>query len=696
MARRRWALVGSLVLSVLAGCAPSSASCPGGLTLTAEGRCVAGDASVADSGVDGGSEPDAGRGPDGCALHAFYPDVDGDGIGDGSHPTYACEMPAGLVATAGDCDDACASCHPGATEACEGAHDENCDGRVDEMCSCDEGAMQACGMSSTAPCRMGTQTCSGGHWGACTGNVDPRAEACNTMDDDCDGTVDESLATTMYFADADGDGHGEMGGTPMLACAPITGYVTTSDDCDDASATRHPGASEACNGADDDCNGMADDGGGFTCVMGASVSCSTSCGSTGSGACTASCTRPTGAACAVPAESCNGLDDDCDHVVDDGLGVVGAPTTVTSTSSRLSPHLVTLPSGFGVVYATGSSGQASWQTITATGGSPSSPLLLGTDTTSLANDFDAAFDGTRVVVVGQSGPDYAIFAFDPATAGHTLASFVLPRAALAAVFSVRIARISAGSVTVYGALRNGTAYQLRRWVLNTSGTVASVVDQDDVVTDLDPVRAWAVTASGSGEIVVYRDAANDDVVLRSVAMAGTAGAASVVRPAADAPSTNGVSLGLRDPSAAPGTTNPLGVAIAGAIGQPLRYLQITNLAAPTGTASISLPGSFGAGVGGLVTLRDLWIAAPAAVTSDPGLFYVAALEYVSGSDTTHYVLRAWEVRNGTPLDPYALTVPSEPPLGSLSDISVAASGTTLRVAEPTSTGGIITRQLGCR
>ncbi|HEY3354847.1 MAG TPA: putative metal-binding motif-containing protein, partial [Polyangia bacterium] len=74
---------------------------------------------------------------------------------------------------------------------------------------------------------------------------------------------------------------------------------------------------EVCNGVDDDCDGVADNG--FACVRGAAgIPCTTTCGSTGTGTCTASCTVPAPAACTPPAEVCNGVDDDCDGVIDNG------------------------------------------------------------------------------------------------------------------------------------------------------------------------------------------------------------------------------------------------------------------------------------------------------------------------------------------------------------------------------------------
>ena len=49
----------------------------------------------------------------------------------------------------------------------------------------------ASGTEGVGVCHGGTQTCAGGVWGSCIGEVDPSAEVCNGLDDNCDGTVDE-------------------------------------------------------------------------------------------------------------------------------------------------------------------------------------------------------------------------------------------------------------------------------------------------------------------------------------------------------------------------------------------------------------------------------------------------------------------------------------------------------------------------
>jgi Putative metal-binding motif/FG-GAP-like repeat/FG-GAP repeat len=84
-------------------------------------------------------------------------------------------------------------------------------------------------------------------------------EACNEIDDNCDGQVDEGV-TTDWSQDADGDGYGEVGGTTTAACEPPPGTAASSDDCDDSDTDIHPAAPERCNSLDDNCDGVADDG----------------------------------------------------------------------------------------------------------------------------------------------------------------------------------------------------------------------------------------------------------------------------------------------------------------------------------------------------------------------------------------------------------------------------------------------------
>jgi hypothetical protein len=65
-------------------------------------------------------------------------------------------------------------------------------------------------------------------------------------------------ASTTFYLDADGDGYGNASVT-ILSCTPPEGYVTNNTDCNDANAAVHPGATEICNGMDDDCDGLIDE-----------------------------------------------------------------------------------------------------------------------------------------------------------------------------------------------------------------------------------------------------------------------------------------------------------------------------------------------------------------------------------------------------------------------------------------------------
>ena len=83
--------------------------------------------------------------------------------------------------------------------------------------------------------------------------------------------MDDGTTVDVYL-DVDHDGHGNPD-LPLAACpgeypsfdhdgdgVAEDVYVAAGDDCDDLDARVSPSAGERCNGADDDCDGVADDG----------------------------------------------------------------------------------------------------------------------------------------------------------------------------------------------------------------------------------------------------------------------------------------------------------------------------------------------------------------------------------------------------------------------------------------------------
>lgn len=56
---------------------------------------------------------------------------------------------------------------------------------------CLDGEVRVCGVTDVGICVYGNQTCVGGSWTDCVGNIDPVVEVCdNAEDDDCDGMTD--------------------------------------------------------------------------------------------------------------------------------------------------------------------------------------------------------------------------------------------------------------------------------------------------------------------------------------------------------------------------------------------------------------------------------------------------------------------------------------------------------------------------
>jgi len=227
-------------------------------------------------------------------------DADGDG------------RPAGI-----DCDDSDPATYPGAPELCDGL-DNDCDGQVDEglvggtiLFAPADGVSE--GGANVQVTFGGTTLFSGNvdiafdaEYGTTLGQVDlcapmgclevlvqetgtalepvgyfipldqqgdfiafdfipgtpvtiatvAMAEVCGDgIDNDCDGEVDETI---LWYTDADGDGFGDPS-TGLPSCAPLPGRVAVAGDCDDQSASVSPAAAETCDGIDNDCDGQVDE-----------------------------------------------------------------------------------------------------------------------------------------------------------------------------------------------------------------------------------------------------------------------------------------------------------------------------------------------------------------------------------------------------------------------------------------------------
>jgi hypothetical protein len=199
-----------------------------------------------------------------CQLpnQAYYADVDGDGFGAGMS-TIACTAPIGYVADNTDCDDNNSAVNPTATEICN-AIDDDCDTQIDEgVQNIYYSDVDGDGYGADAAISECTQPV-----GYVLDNTDcddnnsavnPTAtEICNAIDDNCSGAADEGLTFTNYYTDVDGDGFGAD--VAVSECTQPVGYVLDNTDCDDNNAAVNSGASELLNGVDDNCDGQIDEG----------------------------------------------------------------------------------------------------------------------------------------------------------------------------------------------------------------------------------------------------------------------------------------------------------------------------------------------------------------------------------------------------------------------------------------------------
>jgi len=281
------------------------------------------------------------------------------------------------------CTSMCPPCNVSGVpqpETCNGC-DDDCNGTVDDVANlidddlpcgdntgiCTPGLTKCCGnpgvldQTCTAlnpvnnPAPPGAPTNNNGL--KCIGGVRPSTEVCNGVDDDCNGLTDEVTQACFPFAAPAMPGNGPCV-SGSQACTAVSCGVAPNACCPGGvggptpAGKACPGPSmfgacngavgptaESCDGVDQDCNGVKDNTpltdpwvGTACCPTGNNGDCTNTGGSTrcmlGAYQCQNGAKTCVGGV-AKSAEICDGIDNDCNGMVDDVLGK-GAPCTMAT------------------------------------------------------------------------------------------------------------------------------------------------------------------------------------------------------------------------------------------------------------------------------------------------------------------------------------------------------------------------------
>ncbi|MCP3982208.1 MAG: S8 family serine peptidase [bacterium] len=218
---------------------------------------------------------------------------------------FATACGVGECGAVGVCAAGVDSCQPGSptAEVCDNL-DNNCDGTIDDYAtSC--GGPGEC--ASTGLCTAGVDSCV---------PDPPTDEVCDNLDNDCDTIVDE-FATTCGLGECAETGFCSGGSDSCVPGTPVPEICDNLDNDCNGLADDMQDIPELCNQIDDNCNGLVDEGnpeGGAACDTGLPGICQPGRQVCDTDNGVLECILNEGG---IPEICGNGLDDDCDGVVDE-------------------------------------------------------------------------------------------------------------------------------------------------------------------------------------------------------------------------------------------------------------------------------------------------------------------------------------------------------------------------------------------
>ncbi len=192
----------------------------------------------------------------------WWPDTDQDGFGDSfANPITATnnDAPANYVRDNSDCDDSNADVHPDATEVPDNTIDEDCNGKIAITFYTDKDGDGFGNPNSPTVFEIDNYTDdapSGSSWYA--GDCDDDNAAINPLVDEIAGNgIDDNCDGEIDIVERYIDADGDGYGSQNFAAAQ---GVTNNLDCDDTDSEIHPYNKEILDGIDNNCDGVIDEG----------------------------------------------------------------------------------------------------------------------------------------------------------------------------------------------------------------------------------------------------------------------------------------------------------------------------------------------------------------------------------------------------------------------------------------------------